>query len=100
VSRPCSDLTDPVAPRTSTTIVSTTLVRSTDQRAGTMAVVHVYLIPGTMTRVAGGWCDTCQVSSIWTGPVWRLAPAGVALHGRITGCPDCDTWTTCPTEPS
>ena len=42
-----------------------------------MAVVHVYLIPGTMTRVPSGWCERCQTPSVWTGPVWRLAPAGV-----------------------
>ena len=59
-----------------------------------MAVVHVYLIPGTMTRVPSGWCERCQTPSVWTGPVWRLAPAGVDLHGQVTGCPDCASWTT------
>ena len=57
-------------------------------------VVHVYLIPGTLARVPDGWCDTCQHSSIWTGPVWRLSPSGVALHGHVTGCHDCASWKT------
>ena len=61
-----------------------------------MSVVHVYLIPGTMTRVPVGWCGTCQHSALWTGPVWRLSPTGVVLHGRVTGCADCDSWTTTP----
>jgi hypothetical protein len=69
------------------------------QRAGLMAVVHVYLIPGTLAQVPSGWCPSCQVSSIWTGPVWRLAPDGVTLHGQITGCADCETWSTQPAEP-
>jgi len=59
-----------------------------------MAVVHVYLIPGHMSRVPDGWCGTCQVSSIWTGPVWRLSPSGVSRHGQVTGCPQCEVWTT------
>ena len=64
-----------------------------------MAVVHVYLIPGTLTPVPDGWCLACQVSSMWTGPVWRLSPAGVELHGHVTGCADCDTWTTRTVHP-
>ena len=63
-----------------------------------MAVVHVYLIPGTMTRVPDDWCRTCQVPSVWTGPVWRLSPTGIALHGQITGCADCDAWHTEPAD--
>ena len=59
-----------------------------------MAVVHVYLIPGTMSQVPDGWCETCQAPSTWTGPVWRLSPAGISLHGQVTGCADCATWTT------
>lgn len=59
-----------------------------------MAVVHVYLVPGTMSHVTDGWCDGCQVSAVWTGPVWRLSPAGASLHGQVTGCADCDVWTT------
>lgn len=57
-------------------------------------IVHVYLIPGTMTRLPDEWCDACQHSSIWTGPVWRLSPAGVDFHGHVTGCGDCSSWTT------
>ncbi|GAA3557699.1 hypothetical protein GCM10022197_11210 [Microlunatus spumicola] len=57
-----------------------------------MAVVHVYLVPGTLVRVQDGWCPTCQVSSVWTGPVWRLCPDGVSPNGDITGCAGCDTW--------
>jgi hypothetical protein len=64
-----------------------------------MAVVHVYLISGTLTQVPGGWCGACQVSSIWTGPVWRLSPDGVALHGEIVGCADCQEWVTTPADP-
>jgi hypothetical protein len=61
-----------------------------------MPVVHVYLVPGTLVRVQDGWCATCQVSSLWTGPVWRLSPGGVSAHGDITGCAECDTWTRRP----
>jgi hypothetical protein len=64
-----------------------------------MTVVHVYLIPGTLTPVPGGWCGTCQVPSMWTGPVWRLSDDGVALHGEITGCADCEAWTTRVVDP-
>ena len=63
-----------------------------------MAVVHVYLIPGTMSQVPAGWCTTCQLPSVWTGPVWRLSPAGADLHGQVTGCADCDDWTTEPAD--
>lgn len=61
-----------------------------------MAVVHVYLIPGTLTQVPDGWCETCQLPSLWEGPVWRLAPDGVDLHGHIGGCAECETWRTEP----
>lgn len=65
-----------------------------------MAVIHVYLIPGTLSRVPDGWCDTCQASSVWTGPVWRLSPSGVSPHGEVTGCAQCDRWRRQPADPT
>jgi hypothetical protein len=61
-----------------------------------MTVVHVYLVPGTLVPVPDGWCATCQASSLWTGPVWRLSPGGVSSHGDITGCAECNSWTRRP----
>jgi len=57
-----------------------------------MTVVHVYLVPGTLVPVQDGWCATCQASSLWSGPVWRLSPEGVSSHGDITGCAGCNSW--------
>ena len=53
---------------------------------------HEYLTPGTMTRVEGGWCGPCAVSSIWTGSVYRLSDDGARPVGTVTGCEQCGDW--------
>lgn len=57
-----------------------------------MTAVHLYMIPGTLTRVPDGWCPDCQTSALWEGPIWTLDPTGVERWGWITGCGDCDWW--------
>lgn len=55
-------------------------------------IIHLYAISGTMTRVPDGWCDKCQLSSIWEGPIWLLGPHGVGPWGHVRGCEECSTW--------
>lgn len=54
--------------------------------------VHLYSIPGTLTRIADVWCPTCLFPSLWEGPVWLLDQTGVDRWGWITGCYECDWW--------
>ncbi|MGI3783753.1 MAG: hypothetical protein ACRYG2_23555 [Janthinobacterium lividum] len=63
-----------------------------------MAVAHVCLIPGPSPPVPDGWCETRQLPLVWAGPVRRLTPSDVDLHGHVTGCADCEVWTSSPVD--
>ena len=47
---------------------------------------------GILERPEDTWCNNCQVSSLWTGPVWQVCIHGLTLWGKVTGCAECGVW--------